>query len=234
MQVGQNHIRQKFITSVYDPDAPDFQNQSNATNYRYDHIGNLVTDKSDSIKQITWTVSGKIKTITRDSLCTKPDLRFEYDVMGNRIAKHVMPKTKQGVIQPAMVINTVYVRDATGNIMSTYTNSGTDSLNLEEQPIYGSSRIGEYKSLGDSTGIVRGSRVYEESNHLENVLVTFTDRKIPKYSLLDTNYRVAVLSASDYYPFGMGMPSRMFNPRESKYGFNGMLRDNEIYGEGNA
>ena len=41
------------------------------------------------------------------------------------------------------------------------------------------------------------------------------------------------MSYSDYYPFGMQMPGRVFNGGGYAFGFNGMLNDNEVFGIGN-
>jgi RHS repeat-associated protein len=40
-------------------------------------------------------------------------------------------------------------------------------------------------------------------------------------------------SATDYYPFGMGMPERSWSAGEYRFGFNGKEMDNEVKGEGN-
>jgi len=40
---------------------------------------------------------------------------------------------------------TFYVRDATGNTMAIYEKTGTGSLLLKEQELYGSSRLGTYQ-----------------------------------------------------------------------------------------
>ena len=51
----------------------------------------------------------------------------------------------------------------------------------------------------------------------------------------DVDYFVAdVVSARDFYPFGMGMPGRRFEIGEYRYGFNGQEFDSEWLGEGNA
>lgn len=86
-------------------------------NYEYDNIGNLVKDKSEEIAKIEWTVSGKIKSITRTAYSAKPDLEFIYDAAGNRIAKIVKPA---GNNSDANWRYTIYVRDAQGNVLSTY------------------------------------------------------------------------------------------------------------------
>jgi RHS repeat-associated protein len=130
--------------------------------------------------------------------------------------------------------------------------------------IYGSSRVGikntnkrvtalAYNLDGntnDSTDIIipetinsldpvkrsLGEKQYELSNHLGNVLVTVSDRKLAEGTegSTATGYRAEVLFASDYYPFGMQMPGREFSQEEYRYGFNGQERDDEISGEGNS
>jgi RHS repeat-associated protein len=82
----------------------------------------------------------------------------------------------------------------------------------------------------------RGWKLYELTNHLGNVLVAVTDKKngVPSSgnsSLID-HYTADVVSAGDYYPFGMLMPGRKFESSEYRYGFNGKERDNEVKGEG--
>jgi RHS repeat-associated protein len=45
---------------------------------------------------------------------------------------------------------------------------------------------------------------------------------------------LTLVSAQDYYPFGMGMPGRNFaNGSSYRYGFNGKENDNEVKGTGN-
>jgi RHS repeat-associated protein len=42
-----------------------------------------------------------------------------------------------------------------------------------------------------------------------------------------------ILSAQDYYPFGMLMPERSFSSEDYRYGFNGHEKDDEVKGSGN-
>jgi RHS repeat-associated protein len=43
-----------------------------------------------------------------------------------------------------------------------------------------------------------------------------------------------VVNATDYYPFGMMMPNRIYSANRSyRYGFNGKENDNEVKAEGN-
>lgn len=79
-------------------------------------------------------------------------------------------------------------------------------------------------------------RRYELSNHLGNLLATISDRSTvvneDRDGVVDY-YKVEVLSAQDYYPFGMQMPGRTSSAAVPyRYGFNGKENDNEVKGEG--
>ncbi len=80
-----------------------------------------------------------------------------------------------------------------------------------------------------------GSRIYELSNHLGNVLSTISDKKNGHDNSGVVDYYIAeVLSQSDYYPFGMIEPGRKYSASDTyRYGFNGKENDNEVKGEGN-
>jgi RHS repeat-associated protein len=59
----------------------------------------------------------------------------------------------------------------------------------------------------------RGLRRYELVNHLGNVLAVISDRKIAvplSGSSLIAHYEPDVITATDYYPFGMRMPGRQY------------------------
>jgi RHS repeat-associated protein len=74
------------------------------------------------------------------------------------------------------------------------------------------------------------------ANHLGNVQVVVSDRKVPQDTNADAliDYFVAdVVSATDYYAFGAVMPDRSFNAAGYRYGFNGKENDNEVKGTGN-
>jgi len=114
--------------------------------------------------------------------------------------------------------------------------------------LYGSARLGIFNRsinvslLPNETGMFnfeRGNKFFELSNHLGNVLVTISDKKIgvdvaPADGIIDY-YTADVVTANDYYPFGMTMPGRKYTQPNSsyRYGFNGKENDNEVKGEGN-
>jgi len=103
----------------------DIDDQSSG-NYTYDAIGNLISDASEEIEEITWTVYGKIQTITRTSGSIKPSLQFEYSPDGHRSAKHVIDPSS------GYTTSTWYTRDASGNIMATYEKSTYQELDTSE------------------------------------------------------------------------------------------------------
>jgi RHS repeat-associated protein len=94
--------------------------------------------------------------------------------------------------------------------------------------------------IGYSLTQTRGQKEYELTNHLGNVLATVSDKKIgvpsaSNGSLID-HYEPDIVSAQDYYPFGMLQPGRSYlspNGSQYRYGFNDKENDNEVKGEGN-
>ena len=91
----------------------------------------------------------------------------------------------------------------------------------KEQHLYGSSRLGMWQPEKVLSGVVlpmlgvcgdgQGVRLYELTNHLGNVLATINDKG-------------KVVSAQDYYPFGMSLPGRIYPADGSntyRYSFNG-------------
>jgi len=233
-------ITDQATGNAYDNDIDD-----QATgNYGYDSIGNLTQDLGAGIPRdsLKWTVYGKIKSITKNNPDnSKTFISYTYDPTGNRLSKTVINGTD--------TVETRYIRDATGNVMSVYVgkdpavNSG--ALTQREVHLYGSSRLGIFDrtvnvqdtSRGDLTNVIfaRGNKFFELSNHLGNVLATAMDSKTAvsvNGSVID-HYEAHLASAQDYYPFGMLEPGRNWNIGNYRYGFNGKENDNEVKGEGN-
>lgn len=122
--------------------------------------------------------------------------------------------------------------------------------------MYGSSRLGiidrnhnmdHPKAEAESEELVgntylystfRGKKFFELSNHLGNVLVTISDKKEGLDTTSENNidyYLADVVTANDYYPFGMLTPGRRFSASDVyRYGFNGQEKSDEIKGEGNS
>ncbi len=81
----------------------------------------------------------------------------------------------------------------------------------------------------------RGNKVFELSNHLGNVLVTVSDRKLQIQSSTDPElvegYMADVMTANDYYPGGMEMSGRKYNNgTKYRYGFQNQEVDTELWG----
>ncbi|AEV99202.1 RHS repeat-associated core domain protein [Niastella koreensis GR20-10] len=252
-----NTNRLKFITdnvpaSGYDggPDHNiiDIDGQAD-NNYVYDDIGNLIADKAENITDIKWNVYGKIDEITRTATASVPatDIKYTYDASGNRISQVV---TSGGTKH-----YTWYVRDAQGNMLSTYTADGNDpdlanlQLNQEEKFLYGSSRLGlitvkesvdggpdnlQFYYDGRTFSLGRGRKQYELTNHLGNVLATISDKKFGVSSggsSLISYYEPDIVTAQDYYPFGMISREALPNSGVAyKFGFNGKMNDNDVKG----
>jgi len=132
----------------------------------------------------------------------------------------------------------------------------TQTLELAEWHIYGSSRVGIYRAdkplavidQGVYTSYTYQTRVkfryngkksFELSNHLGNVLVTISDRREAVCSAGDTTlgYKSVVVTANDYFAFGSIMEGRSYEGDTNlryRFGFNTQEKDDEVYGEGNA
>lgn len=72
------------------------------------------------VTYMVWSVSGKVLNVRRIAGSTKPDLLFKYDALGQRITKIVIPRTAAGPKPQQDWKYTIYVRDAQGNVMATY------------------------------------------------------------------------------------------------------------------
>ncbi|TRX33779.1 hypothetical protein FNW52_14835, partial [Flavobacterium sp. ZT3R18] len=129
-------VPNKAFTNGVDNDTSLDIDDQDPNNYAYDEIGQLTKDAKEQLDKIEWRVDGKVSKITKRNGAV---ISFEYDGLGNRIAKKVVNPTKT-----ATTI-TYYERDAQGNVLSTYemvTQGGTTKYFLVEQTIYGSSRLG--------------------------------------------------------------------------------------------
>nr|WP_246859045.1 hypothetical protein [Chitinophaga sp. XS-30] len=235
-----NWVHDSVPAGNYDVDI----DEQEAGNYAYDAIGNLISDSKDSLLSIEWTVYGKIKRITKANGTV---IDYTYDASGNRLSKQVND------------VETRYIRDATGNVMSIYV-SGDAALNggdltQREVHLYGSSRLGimdvalnvenpglvpayNLGNLGTGLGanFTRGKKFFELGNHLGNVMATVRDSKeaVSDGGSLVDYYVAKIVSAQDYYPFGMLMVGRGFDVGGYRYGFNGQEKSDEIKGEGNS
>ncbi|MBO9151154.1 RHS repeat domain-containing protein [Chitinophaga sp. GCM10012297] len=217
--------------------------QQEAGNYLYDKVGNLIADQQAGVN-IEWNTSGKVSKVTKTDGTV---IEYKYDFSGRRIGKVINGK------------ETRYIRDAGGNVLSLYVeddsqfNSG--KLTQREVYLYGNGRLGVVNvnldvetgegnnvvplpalGTGFNSSFARREKIFELSNHLGNVLATITDRKIgiTAGDGMISSYRPDILSAQDYYPFGMQMIGRGFETDKYRYGFNGQEKADDLNGDGNV
>ena len=217
---GRNTNKLRWVddgTSVTE-DFEDIRDQD-IDNYEYDAIGNLVRDEQEEIDRIEWTVYGKVKAVHRKAGSEKPYLEFGYDAGGNRISK--LSRDKDGHEKV-----TLYVRDASGNVMALYEKTPEKSLAVTEHHVYGSSRLGIARTTHPTdlamlhSGRVLGLKDFELSDHLGNVRVVLKDVR-------NSVGLTEVSAAYDYYAFGMMMPGKKVN-NGYRHGFNGLEVDRDI------
>lgn len=183
-------------------------------NYQYDKLGNMTKDVKEGIYKVTWTPNGKIDEIQYSG--NKPNLKFLYDALGNKVAK-VIRKLDRSADSTV----TYYYRDAEGSTLDIVEPQKNNNVYSEKHDysILGSSRIGVYStSMNISTSNpvaplqrVLGKRQYELDNYLGNVLTTVTDQKYMQSTQNYGNvYKPVVSTVTDYYPYGMPMPARTY------------------------
>ncbi|NUM31528.1 MAG: viroplasmin family protein [Bacteroidetes bacterium] len=165
----------------------------------------------------------------------------------------------QSVSDYLQLIKVNYTTEQYANLMAALTELyyiPTQTLQLAEWHIYGSSRIGIYKadkplavvedevitSVSYQTRVkfrYNGKKQYELSNHLGNVLVTISDRRTAICNEVDSTlrYEAVVVTANDYYSFGSPLIGRSYQAESIdgyRFGFNGQENDNEVKGDGNS
>ena len=127
--------------------STDIDGQSSG-NYEYDEIGQLLRDNAEEISKIEWLVTNKVSKVIHNA-STKDDLEFLYDAGGNRVVKIVKPKDGTTLSDEDQWTFTYYVRDASGNVLTTYTKKTKtvtdgyiEKFAADEHHLYGSKRLG--------------------------------------------------------------------------------------------
>jgi len=206
-------------------------------NYAYDAKGRLTQDRAEGNLRLEWSGTDKLKRLTKDG----QELEFYYDALGRRTLKY---NRSAGTA-------TYYVRDARGEVLSTYTAAAT-GLRWDYLPIIGATRIGSFTpgltlpagnrpAQPDRSAGWRGRRAYELISQTGDVLALLSDRRLPNTT--GAGARAEFLEAHDYYPFGMPQPDRRPTAPEQvqsttstryPFGFQGMEMDSDYKGEGGA
>jgi RHS repeat-associated protein len=217
-----NHVKDAVPKDNY---PEDLDNQETG-NYKYDAIGNLISDSAENIKNISWNVYGKMQSIDKKN---GDKINYGYDAANNRISETFNNET------------IFYVRDASGNTMSTYIINDTinkGNLTQSDVHLYGSSRLGidelnmdvhqPAKATGESRSQKKGSKKYELTDHRGNVMAVVGAHKTQHDNNNDgivDHYTAQVLSANDSYSFGLKKPFRTYGIGNYAYSYNGKKDD---------
>jgi RHS repeat-associated protein len=223
-----------YDNSAFANGTPQATEQDN--NYRYDAMGNLVKDRREHIDSIAWTVAGKVRQVWHAPGSGLDSLRFAYGADGQRVLKEV------GSAGAGSGYREYYIRDAQGNIMAMYryTNSGPASLQVTERPLYGSKRLGSYaeeQQLLPATAVpanyahpmLPAHTRYELADHLGNVRATVSGQLVPIFGP-GLQYQAHLLSETAYEPFGSILEGKNYHSGVDRFGFNGQMKDDEVYG----
>jgi RHS repeat-associated protein len=147
------------------------QNAETFRSYVYDDLGQMTKEtEGGESKFVVYDLTGKVTGVYADENHTQPITTYVYDDRGFRLSKTSYGKT----FLPSLL--TFYVRDASGNIVSTYEKViGVDQdIRPTEMPVYGSGRIGLYKP-------VFGITLYEINDHLGNVRAVIGEKLTAEY-----------------------------------------------------
>lgn len=195
--------------------------KDNNSSNKLDHIDDAVTSptgvndlKDQNSNNYTYNEIGQLIENAEESV------KYEYNAIGlvtkviqNGVLKVAFTyddkgfRVKKTSYFPSMPpVNTYYVRDASGNPIAIYDNSTQKDL-----PVYGFNRLGVFNRVNNTS-------VYELTDHLGNVRAV-----IQKDGFGNT---AALVSATDYYPFGMPMPNRQI-VGDYRYAYQGQEKDSE-------
>ena len=251
---GTNRLRHVIDPTPAGNYTNDIDNQ-NSDNYTYDRIGNLTKDEVEGITNIAWNLSGKVAEITKadgkklifryDALGNRISKSYRdtttyyiRDASGNVMANYERRGQPMGQLTLNTAVRwtsvTIYGSSRLGenyadmdmtvssiSVGSMSTSSGyqgdaaTTTINsLQSESIYIST-------------LMRGKIQYELTNHLGNVLATIADRKrIERTQQGLSGFVAEVVTANDYYPFGMAL--KKYSSADYKFGFNGYTSLDEI------
>ena len=196
--------------------------------FQYDKIGNLTYETKNGSRSVSfnWNVYGKMLTAydwdyDAQNVVVASYAQYSYDAQQNRFKKQQTTSRLVNSVWQNQTSTDYYIRDAQGNILAIY-QAKDNNFVWKEQHLYGSSRLGMWQPEKVLSGVVlpmlgvcgdgQGVRLYELTNHLGNVLATINDKG-------------KVVSAQDYYPFGLKLDGRMFNTEGYRFGFNGKEYD---------
>ena len=212
--------------SILAPDSGGLAQGAHA--FSYDRDGRL-TEDARAQSQTTWTLDSKPRRVVTGTGTTQKQTHYLYDAQGQRAA--------QVRLAASATVDTteLTLREASGKELAHLEQAALpDTLRPLTFALYGTQRLGErlYQPARQAYSRPRGQTRYELTDHLGNVHVVVSDAK------RDTAVNGAlvlssrVLSAQDYYPFGMRVPERTVQWAGGRYrwGYNGKELDGLLAG----
>ncbi len=115
-QAQKNRLRRVQDAVTANNYQEDLDNQSESDNYKYDEIGNLISDDQEGV-QIKWNVQGKIDQVwkKKGNLNINHRTYYGYNAAGNRVRKEYIDYANQANSKV-----TYYVRDANEQVIAIY------------------------------------------------------------------------------------------------------------------
>ncbi|WP_293881651.1 RHS repeat domain-containing protein [Sphingobacterium sp. UBA1498] len=169
--------------------------------YTYDSNGQLASQVKGTVGMyLDYDVSGKVTSIYSDAAKSVIMLSFAYDEGGNRIMKK---DHRTNAV-------TWYSYNDAGTLLAVFESKNGGALQLIEQPVYGSDRLGMLNRLG-------GNYSYTLTDHLGNTRAIINRNKLPG-GFADVQYN------ADYYPYGMEARSAGI---DSRYGYQGLYAEKD-------
>lgn len=169
--------------------------------YTYDAIGQLTSQiKGSAGMYLDYDVGGKVTKIYSDAVKQTIILSFVYDEDGNRVMKK---DHRTGAV-------TWYSYDGSGTLAAVFEQQGTGAIQLKEQPVYGSDRLGTFYRLGSNYQ-------YTITDHVGNTRVVINRNKTASGT-------ADIVYYADYYPFGMEVRSGGI---ENRYGYQGLYAEKD-------
>ena len=206
-----------------------------ARNFHYDADGRLVQD-SARYQSMAWTMDSKIAQVTT----TRPGntrlaAHYLYDAGGNRVARMLAQADGSNHLAAADTVEYV-VREGAGKELVRLERSSEPAAIFEDATISGSAMVGSMHA-GPETAVdiarrhVDSSRYYL-TDHLGNVRLEVGDNKHTLIQLSQASLTAKILSAKDYYPYGMSVPERTM-AGGGRFGYNGKELDKRLGGSSN-
>lgn len=221
--VNDAAVDEAGLDDIKDQGAGYVAGTTSTHNYKYDARGRIISDVQAGITSIEWTISDKVKKITK---ADGTIISFTYNSMHNRLAKKVDPTGANNDV------TTMYSYDGNGTLMSTYEfsyNSGASAYQykLLDHQMYGLGRIGVYdinEVLVSSPGTITNNpakQYFEISDHLGSIRAVVSGVKTG-------GGNATILQMTDYHEFGQTMQGRNFVSTAYRFGYQGSDKDAEI------